>query len=174
MHTDPTGIEALRRALESDPNNASLRIHLASLYFNDQEYDSALREAQTVLQAEPTNLEALGLAADASEKLGDLGKAKNYRTLVRALSSASDPSTARNTDAWAEFIVDEPGEEKPTAMLAGNNEFLGDDLVVDLELSDLRLSDVAGLERVKRRLNLAFLSPLKNPEMMQLYGKSLR
>ena len=30
------------------------------------------------------------------------------------------------------------------------------------------------MEKVKRRLNLAFLSPLKNPEMMRLYGKSLR
>src|SRR5437016_12389224 len=30
------------------------------------------------------------------------------------------------------------------------------------------------MEEVKRRLNMAFLAPLKNPDMMRLYGKSLR
>src|SRR5690606_1018604 len=57
---------------------------------------------------------------------------------------------------------------------------VGDDIfdspedIGSIEIPDLRLDDVAGLEDVKRRLDLAFLSPLKNPEMMKLYGKSLR
>ncbi len=38
----------------------------------------------------------------------------------------------------------------------------------------LTLDDVAGMEAVKRRLNVAFLAPMKNPEMRAMYGKSLR
>jgi SpoVK/Ycf46/Vps4 family AAA+-type ATPase len=38
----------------------------------------------------------------------------------------------------------------------------------------LTLKDVAGMEPVKRRLNLAFLAPLRNPELRRTFGKSLR
>ena len=36
------------------------------------------------------------------------------------------------------------------------------------------LADVAGMDAVKKRLNSAFLAPLRNPELRRLYGKSLR
>jgi SpoVK/Ycf46/Vps4 family AAA+-type ATPase len=38
----------------------------------------------------------------------------------------------------------------------------------------MTLADVAGMESVKRRLNMAFLAPLQNPDIRKLYGKSLR
>jgi SpoVK/Ycf46/Vps4 family AAA+-type ATPase len=44
----------------------------------------------------------------------------------------------------------------------------------EAEKPDVTLDNVAGMVEVKRRLNLAFLGPLKNPEMMRMYGKSLR
>jgi len=44
----------------------------------------------------------------------------------------------------------------------------------EAEKPGVTLADVAGMEDVKRRLNLAFLAPLKNPEMMKMYGKTLR
>ncbi|KPJ91962.1 MAG: cell division protein FtsH [Gammaproteobacteria bacterium SG8_11] len=36
------------------------------------------------------------------------------------------------------------------------------------------LADVGGMEEVKKRLNIAFLAPMKNPELMKMYGKSLK
>jgi SpoVK/Ycf46/Vps4 family AAA+-type ATPase len=50
----------------------------------------------------------------------------------------------------------------------------GDAVDAELERPDVRLSDVAGMEHVKQRLELAFLAPMRNPEMRRLYGKSLR
>ena len=44
----------------------------------------------------------------------------------------------------------------------------------DLEASTLTLADVGGMQAVKDRLNMAFLAPLRNPEMRRLYGKSLK
>ncbi len=38
----------------------------------------------------------------------------------------------------------------------------------------ITLRNVAGMEAVKRRLNVAFLGPMKNPELRAMYGKSLR
>jgi SpoVK/Ycf46/Vps4 family AAA+-type ATPase len=44
----------------------------------------------------------------------------------------------------------------------------------DAENTGLSLADVAGLDEVKKRLEAAFLAPMRNPELRKLYGKSLR
>ena len=49
-----------------------------------------------------------------------------------------------------------------------------DDRMFDVETSTIRLADVGGMTDVKQRLELAFLGPLRNPELRRLYGKSLR
>ncbi|MDW5324070.1 ATP-binding protein [Plantactinospora sp. KLBMP9567] len=48
------------------------------------------------------------------------------------------------------------------------------DRMFDVEVSTVRLGDVGGMTEVKERLELAFLGPLRNPELRKLYGKSLR
>lgn len=50
----------------------------------------------------------------------------------------------------------------------------GGDPVVEIEPPDVTLDDVAGMEEVKHRLNVAFLAPMRNPEMRRMYRKSLR
>src|SRR5579875_2603216 len=44
----------------------------------------------------------------------------------------------------------------------------------DAEHAGLTLADVAGMTEVKKRLEAAFLAPMRNPELRRLYGKSLR
>jgi SpoVK/Ycf46/Vps4 family AAA+-type ATPase len=44
----------------------------------------------------------------------------------------------------------------------------------DPEETGLRLADVGGMTEVKERLESAFLTPMRNPELMKLYGKSLK
>jgi SpoVK/Ycf46/Vps4 family AAA+-type ATPase len=44
----------------------------------------------------------------------------------------------------------------------------------DLDRPDVRLADVGGMTDVKRRLEAAFLGPLRNPKLRQLYGKDVR
>ena len=44
----------------------------------------------------------------------------------------------------------------------------------ETESAGVCLDDVGGMDEVKGRLEAAFLAPLKNPELVQLYGKSLR
>ena len=58
--------------------------------------------------------------------------------------------------------------------------FLGEDgeqlteTAYDLESSGIRLSDVGGMEQVKQRLEVAFLAPMRNPELSRMYHKSLK
>lgn len=176
MPIDRSVIETLTIAVENDPANIALRLHLASLLLQDSDFETAIDHAQRVLANDPINKSALTVAAEAAEKLGDLGKAAAYRKIIATIDPPKievSKQAVRSNDEWAEILEDvEPADrERRTAL--ESSEF-NDDFVVDVEASELRLSDVAGLETVKRRLNVAFLSPLKNPEMMRLYGKSLR
>lgn len=173
MAIDKSVIAALEKAVETDSENKSLRLHLISLLIEDKQFEKALNHAQIVLNQEPTNTDALEKAAQSAEKFGDARKADGYRKLLDALKKpVQTPPLIGNfrQDDWAEIIDDEPTAEK-IPLGEGLEE---DEFAWEVENSDLRLADVAGMEKVKRRLNLAFLSPLKNPEMMRLYGKSLR
>ncbi|HKE65326.1 MAG TPA: tetratricopeptide repeat protein [Micromonosporaceae bacterium] len=49
-----------------------------------------------------------------------------------------------------------------------------DDRMFDVETSSIFLTDVHGMDDVKRRLEVAFLAPLRNPTLRSLYAKSLR
>ena len=49
-----------------------------------------------------------------------------------------------------------------------------DDRMFDVETSSVFLTDVHGMDDVKKRLEVAFLGPLRNPKLRGLYGKSLR
>lgn len=178
MSVDKSVIDALRSAVENDPENIPVRLHLATILAESGSFNEAIEHIQKALNSEPANKTALEQAANVSEKLGDLGKASAYRKLLSALGVSADtakPSRYSVKDEWAEIL--EESNERPRASLTEQTDPLAaspDDHIVDVEYYDLKLSDVAGLEKVKRRLNLAFLSPLKNPEMMEMFGKSLR
>jgi SpoVK/Ycf46/Vps4 family AAA+-type ATPase len=49
-----------------------------------------------------------------------------------------------------------------------------EDRAFDVEKSAVTLADVGGMAEVKKRLELAFLGPLRNPKLRILFGKSLR
>lgn len=44
----------------------------------------------------------------------------------------------------------------------------------NVENPGVTFADVGGMVEVKKRLNVAFLAPLRNPEMREMFGKSLR
>jgi AAA+ superfamily predicted ATPase len=48
------------------------------------------------------------------------------------------------------------------------------DRAFDVERAAITLADVGGMQEVKKRLELAFLGPLRNPKLRALFGKSLR
>ena len=48
-----------------------------------------------------------------------------------------------------------------------------DDAHWDIQTPRVTLADVAGMTEVKRRLDLALLSPIRNPELLRAYGATL-
>jgi len=183
---DPTIIAALRNAVQADAENIPLRLYLAGLLIGADRQEEALREASTVLARQPDNLEALRIAAKAADGLGDTTRAEGYRRLLRALGG-SETETAESAptsdpparDYTREEEVDEP-EAIPLRLtdsffgISGDPERASAEELIESEEPRVTLASVAGMEAVKRRLNVAFLGPMKNPSMRALYGKSLR
>jgi SpoVK/Ycf46/Vps4 family AAA+-type ATPase len=197
MPTDPTVIDAMAAAVKADPDNAALRLHLAGLLLDAGRADESLDHAAHVLTRQPDNLEALKKGADAAEAAGDKIRAAGYRRLHDGLSWSRTKSLLegleeplrdsvehedpRDLDQEVDELESEmerwsPDEDDRIRLRSGGGyESEGArEGVWDVELSDLTLADVAGMEDVKRRLNIAFLAPMRNPDMMKLYGKSLR
>jgi len=171
MATDPSIISAIAAAVEATPDNVPLRLHLATLLLGADRPAEALEQCVVVLGRQPDSREALKMAADAAFKTGDTVRAISYGRLLDALgASLLDgpdfvPSPAPSRAPTPETAVPLSAQDDDGESETGGWE---------VERPLVTLSDVAGMEAVKRRLNLAFLAPMKNPDLRKLYGKSLR
>jgi len=178
MAVDSSVTDAIAAAVLASPDNTQLRLHLAELLLGNDRASEALQHSLAVLDAAPDDLVALHLAARAAKALGDEQKATRFQRLADALSRADadadqEPSEADKAKAEDEENDDiPPPRAKVTPLRVVEGGLSESNWTV--ESTTLKLDDVAGMEQVKRRLNLAFLAPLRNPEMMKMYGKSLR
>jgi AAA+ superfamily predicted ATPase len=187
MPADPSLLKALVDALQKDPGSVPLRLHLATLLLDSGAEAAAMDHLAAILAQDPANVSALQGAARAADALGDTGRAQGYRQLLMALgqgtppgsASASTPSPSASPTRPAEVAPQPPPDSDATPMTetplrapAGASE----DTTPwwEVELPSLTLQDVGGMEAVKRRLNVAFLGPMRNPELRKAYGKSLR
>jgi AAA+ superfamily predicted ATPase len=159
-------IDSLRAAADASPEDAPLRLHLAELLLQAKQPAEALQEVGQVLRIDPTSVPARALIeqvqrqmTDASANPGptkdeaDGGSGIDWRGLERDLGVNVPPM----------FVESGAGSAKPSEVPAW-----------DVEPEEITLADVGGLEAVKERLEVAFLAPLRNPELRKLYRKQLR
>jgi SpoVK/Ycf46/Vps4 family AAA+-type ATPase len=154
---DDALISSLSAAVDAQPDDDVLRLHLAALLAAAGRADEAVRHAATVLQHDPGNVAAL-------EIIGAGGSARP--------ETPPAPERAAGFD-WAAAESD-VGELTPPMFVsheAGEDQGRWD---ADVERPGLRLADVGGMEEVKKRLQAAFLAPLRNPELRRAYAMSLR
>ncbi len=154
MPADSTLIVSLERAVAASPEDLALRVHLAALLLEAGRPGDALAHCDVVLVREVDHAEAAELAADAREALAD------------ATDDEADEEAGEGDEAprLAEVV--------PLRVIRGGD--AGDDRLAELERPKITLADVGGMEEVKKRLQLAFLGPMRNPELRKMYGKSLR
>ncbi len=179
MRPDPSVLAAMEAAVKADPDNVALRMHLAQLCVDADQANKALEHVGYVLQRDPASREALVLGAKAADAAGDKIRADGYRRLSEALGMSNAQSLIESfqTEGPVTFgptLSPPPDEDKRLrAFVKGdpNDDIEG---AFDIEMPTVRLSDVAGLSDVKKRLELSFLAPMRNPDMRKLYGKSLK
>ena len=159
MPSDPELLKALGEAVERDPESVPLRLHLAGLLLASGAEAAALEHYAFVLSRDPANVEALRGARQAAAAVGDVARAEGYQRLLDALGGTGGSA------AGDESQREEPVKAQDDPLKPG---------WWDAEFPTLRLEDVGGMEEVKRRLNVAFIGPLRNPEVLRAYGKAVR
>lgn len=156
-------ISALQAASRLEPDNADLHLHLADLLLQAGRAAEALSEARQVLLTQPDRLEALRFAAWAAEEAGDNEAAARYHRINDALTGVIQGAAPRTVPP-VQTVLAEPEPD---------DELQPDDSRWDLQTPRVTLADVTGMTEVKRRLDLALLSPLRNPELLKMYGATL-
>ncbi|GAA2608227.1 ATP-binding protein [Actinomadura fulvescens] len=154
-------IVSLINAVSAQPDDVPLRLHLALLLVNADRTDEAVAHIAAVLQREPDNAAARDL-------------------MSRALTLTVDRPTREETSqddtlaAYEQELADVVPPRFAPASEHHDKVTGDDDNLFDVERPRVTLADVGGLVEVKQRLELAFLAPLRNPQLRGLYGKSLR
>lgn len=82
---DPQVLTGLERAVEDDPTNRPLHLHLIALLLADGIADRALGHAHWLLLHQPDNATAHLCAAQACDALGDEERAAAHRRCGEAL-----------------------------------------------------------------------------------------
>jgi SpoVK/Ycf46/Vps4 family AAA+-type ATPase len=157
----PPAVQSLRRAVADRPGDVPLRVMLGQMLLDHGAPVAAIAQASAALELEPSDQAARDLLSAASAALGS--------TSPHA-GSGVHGSADRDFD-WAAAEEDLDGAVAP-AFFSGDDHHhpSGRD---ETEEPGLSLADVGGLHEVKRRLDLAFLMPLRSPDLRDLYGRSL-
>lgn len=165
----PSLLASLRRAVSRDPDDPVLRMHLAELLIGAGLGQEAVGHIAVLLATDPANPEY-------------------QRAMVAAVGGGAQPIGGRQPAVPTSWVgqppahPDSPVQDAPGASATADGEFdwgaaeqdvLGGLAHAPVQTS-LRLSDVGGLERVKERIEAAFLTPLRNPQLRERFGKTLR
>jgi SpoVK/Ycf46/Vps4 family AAA+-type ATPase len=180
-------IDSLRKAVDAAPQDVPLRLHLAGLLLDAGATAEAISHLGLVLAAEPTSAAALELMqravgggirppAQSAPDAAPQHPAGHGQAASAPTPGAAPPAQRAGGPELEDFDWDaaarDLGEILPPMFLDGDEELT--EPAYDVEASEVRLSDVGGMAQVKKRLEAAFLAPMRNPELSRLYGKSLK
>ena len=171
-------IESMMAAVKASPDDLPLRRHLAELLIAAGRGPEAVSHLAVALAQEPADSATQALMTQA---LGGTSPSDSPPASPPASSPASSPAPPpaeekRGVD-WKAYEKEFDGAVPPRFARADDepDPIEGDqDRTIDIELSAVKLADVGGMKDVKKRLDLAFLAPLKNEKLRSMYGKSLR
>lgn len=162
--SDDALIASLERAVAAAPDDVALRVHLAGLLVRAGRGSDAVAHCATALAADPGNEEVRALMAQA---LG--GPAPTGPPPATADGSRPEPADGFDWHAAESDL----GETLPP-MFADSSAERSEVSAYDVEGARITLADVGGMTEVKKRLNAAFLAPLRNEKLRTMYRKSLR
>jgi SpoVK/Ycf46/Vps4 family AAA+-type ATPase len=150
--TDDPLLASLLAAVEANPDDVPLRLHVAELLLTRGRAADALAHCGVVLQRDPMNAQGIALLGRATAAITGQPQATDFdwRAAEEQVRDIVPPAFVADDDEPPDPVLDEGA------------------------FSGIRLGDVGGMEQVKQRLDTAFLGPMRNPELAKMYGKSLR
>jgi len=142
---DDALLTSLLAAVDAAPTDVPLRLHVAELLAERGRVPEALLHCTRALTHDAANPDALAL----------------LQRLTAAIAAPGPPpfdwsSAEEQVADIPELAHVEDPNPAPT--------------IEDIERPSVKLSDVSGMEQVKERLELAFLGPMRNPQLAKAFG----
>jgi len=185
-------IEELKKALESSPDNQYLRMMLIRKMIQIPGYEVEVEgHLQTALKKDPNNLELKEMLIDLyfqQDKLStciviaeeiETHLLSPYIKSLVAKCYLREGNVGQARTLYQEVIIYDP--EFQDSELDGafrlqainiEDEFDDDDETLFTK-PDINFSDVGGMDRVKREIDLKIIKPLENVELFASYGKKV-
>jgi SpoVK/Ycf46/Vps4 family AAA+-type ATPase len=170
-------LASLRGAVAAAPEDATLRLHLAQLLATAGLRDEAVTHVAAVLARDPGHAGAAALmakvltpAAGTPEVPTTTGAPPEFDWASAEAEVADVVGPRFAPDDAPDALPTQDGPQREPAVgtpPSGAGRFA-------VERPDVRLADVGGMDAVKKRLEAAFLAPLRHEKLRELYGKSLR
>ncbi|OBH34714.1 AAA family ATPase [Mycobacterium intracellulare] len=162
--TEDPVIRELSNAVDKSPDVIELRMHLAGLLADKGRYAEALGHCSTALTQEPGNANALALLQRCSAALA--------APPTEASPVAEQPAANEGFD-WSSAEQEVADIVEP-AFVEGPPDVVNEDDFDVVQRVRVRLDDVAGMDEVKRQLDLSLLGPIRNPGLMKAFKVSAR
>ena len=150
-------IAAVRRALDATPDDITLRLHLAALLLDLGETAEAIAQAGEALRRDPGNPDARRMMSTALSAADPAEERPMHPAPTHSPEQFDWSKAERQLGEVVNTTVARPHDPDPTGV----------------ERPVVTLADVGGMPSVKARLDAAFLAPLRNPELRELYGMTL-
>ena len=166
-------LESLRRAVDSQPDDVALRLHLATLLLAAGRADEAVAACAVALQQEPGHRGARDLMTRAMTAPDPEAPDAKPETPAPATEDPVTEDSAAEEIDWAALDAELSGIAEPMFTASGDDTEAPAAAGWDVEPAEITLRDVGGMQQVKDRLEAAFLAPLRNPGLRALYGKRL-
>lgn len=174
-------LDALAAAVAAAPDSVALRVHYGRLLLESGRTAESLEQASAALRADPENADALALLKDASSPELAPRPTPVEPPLTPVEPVETNPETPTESTPTPDHIDWEKLEEDigadvppPFATASTGPDPLAYEGLGEVTKETTTLDDVGGLEDVKERIRIAFLEPMRNPEIAKAFGKSLR
>lgn len=167
-------IQTLLQGHQQNPQDIALLLSLAAAYEANDQIGEALESYQKVVAIDGKHLDGIEHVIRLAKHLENESLVKAYIALKdAAMSQASAKTLDLNSKSNASSVNDEEPKRvrgQKLTLVTNNGEDRNDNYI-EAEDTHIYLKDVGGMLDVKKRLNLTFLAPLKNPKLVKKYGK---
>lgn len=161
--------QEFREALSLAPQSASLKVGLASAYYQQDKNSQALVILEDLAKKSGCPAEALVLYARLLLRASDVrGAVAQYKLALEVDPDAADLELGNRLGVSPQAAESDVFEGR----VRESWQEQGSDAPAELERPKIGFADVGGMTPLKEEIGMKIIYPLRHPEMYQAYGKT--
>jgi SpoVK/Ycf46/Vps4 family AAA+-type ATPase len=170
--------EEFKTALSARPEDAKLKIGLATSYYQQGKNSTAMVIVEDLVKGRDCPAKATLLYARLLLRAGDVERAvRQYKKAVEEEPQLADIELASRLGVRAEPGGADEQDEAPRAVVDGKVRTAWEDpgpaASADLERPGISFKDVGGMEPLKDEIRMKIIHPLEHAELYRAYGKPI-